>query len=215
MKLTITVNAFYLFIYTLIFTIQAHGEPAVKQIDQLNQPGFGLPNKECQHCLNYTSEPKAVLTPEQESELFQNCAVDLCGPANKNPNYIFDNTTFDKANIDPKIIETWNKEVLPLIEEAIQTELDFDKHKLDALGEDLLKNLNRANISLDDWTLTASLAYDYSPFVKRSALGKAHSEGNTPYIKEIYETLLEEYNRNPTIFREDEQEQIIEIGQQI
>ena len=30
MQLTLTMNAFYLFIYTLIFTIQAHGEPAVK-----------------------------------------------------------------------------------------------------------------------------------------------------------------------------------------
>ena len=134
MKKVIT-SIHFLLIYALIFMFSTHAqaEDSVEQLNQFNQPNFGFPKKECQHCLNYVSDSDTVLTPKQENELFQKCAVDLCGPAKENPRYIFDNATVNKKDIDPDTIKRFNERIRSTVEKAIQAELDYDRQILDIL----------------------------------------------------------------------------------
>ena len=182
-------------------------EELVEQVDQFNQP---KPNKECQHCLNYSSEPETALTSEQESELFQKCAVDLCGPANKSPRYIFDNSTFDTVDIDPEIVNNFNETALPAIEEAIQAKLNSDKRILTSVGEGLK---NPDSISHEDWKYIAQIAY--STISPMKDLRHAYSTGNLSYITEKYEELVREYENNKTKFTEEEREEMIQLDQRL
>lgn len=100
----------------------------VENIDQLNQPNYGFPTKDCQHCLKF-SESKTVLTPEEENDIFQKCAVDLCGPANErqgliNSEYIqflSDSKDMNKrVTVNPEISNKFNKKARSIITKAIK-----------------------------------------------------------------------------------------------
>ena len=68
-------------------------------------------------------------TSDQEHDLFQQCATDICGPVNQDPfgsyseylNFFRDNEKFNNktVTVDPEISSKFNKEVRPIIIEAI------------------------------------------------------------------------------------------------
>ena len=121
----------------------------IEQINQLNQPGFGLPKKECENCLQLKAEKTDVrIQPEVEKEMFQKCAVDLCGPAKENPMYVLNNNTFDKEDIDPEIAKRFSKTIRPVIEEALQTERDHNKDALKVIQNKLQSP--ESNITLQE-----------------------------------------------------------------
>ena len=182
---------------------------AIEKIDQLNQPSFRFPKKECQNCLKFSGlevKPK----PEKEEDLLQQCAVDLCGPANESSRHIFDNSTFATADTDPEIINNFNKTVLPIIKEAIQTKLNSDERILNVVGKGLK---NPDNISHEDWKHVAYIAYDTISPMKD--LRHAHSTGNLPYIRKKYEEFMRKYENNKTKFTEEKREEIIQLGQRL
>ena len=124
----------------------------IKKIDQLD--GLRFQDKECQHCLRF-SESENESHQNRESELLQQCAVDLCGPADKNPMYVLSNKNFDKENINSETMKNFNKKIKPVIEEVIQTELDRNKSILPALQEKLQNP--ESNIKAQEWDEMAEL----------------------------------------------------------
>ena len=147
-------SIFYLIFYSLfliLFTLYTVADSkqqidtdikqVIKPLEQLNQ--LESTPKECQHCLNFSesdpqvesvSDSQTESTPDQEDEdLLQQCAIELCGPANENPTYVFDYAGFDEIEIDPEMIKSFNEEALPAIEAAIKARLDYDKYRLDIL----------------------------------------------------------------------------------
>ena len=184
----------------------------IKPIEQLNQ--LESSPKECQHCLRFSkSDSQNESIPDQEDEdLLQQCAVDLCGPANENPRYVFDNFTFDKEDIDPETIKSFQEEVLPVIERAIQNALDRNKHILHLFAEMLKTYPN--NINQYEWDWATTIAYETVSPLKD--IRRAYSERDFPYIREkYYEKLVREYENNKTKFTEKDREKIIQLDQSL
>ena len=102
-------------------------EEVIEKIDQLNQPGYGLSTQDCQYCLKF-SDPKFVSNPEQENNILQKCATDLCGPINErqelNDEYIqflIDSENINKrVNVSPEISKKFNKKARSIIIKAIK-----------------------------------------------------------------------------------------------
>ena len=116
----------------------------IRNINQLNLPN--QQDKKCQHCLQFSGVKQS---PQPESDLLQQCAVDLCGPANENLMYVLNNQTFDKKDIDPEIANRFNETIRPSIEEALQTERDNNKDALKVLQDKLQDP--ESNIISDEW----------------------------------------------------------------
>lgn len=119
---------FSLFIsYTTAHSKQQEEELFKQQLYQLIQPNYGVPQRECPHCLQYP-EKENVLIQEQESELFQQCAVDLCGPANKSPKYAFLNNT--PYEINPEATQEFYEQLRPAIRQAIKAQMENNRTAL-------------------------------------------------------------------------------------
>ena len=183
-------------------------EEAVKKIDQLNQPKLGSGTKECQHCLKFSKPGK--LKSEQEEDLRQQCAIDLCGPANKNPKYIWNNTNFDKVDIDPEIAEQFDKTILPTVKKAIQDRLDHENNIL-KLVKDKLKNPN-ANIKPEEWDKTAEYLYDsVTPMTPHFNDDKEKKD----FFTEKYKEFLKEYENKKPELTEDDKKEITRLNREL
>ena len=147
------------FFFFTINTADSKSQQEVRQteelfeiLNQFNQLGLGFqpPMKACPHCWN-VSELKDKL--KQEEDLLQQCAVDLCGPANESLLYVLDNNIFNKENIDPEIARKFNEEIRPVIEAAFQVELNYNKSVLESLQTKLQNS--EANLKPQEWNEVA------------------------------------------------------------
>ena len=132
-------------------------EEAIKQIDQFNEPGLGLPDKKCQNCPGLL-ESEEVSEQKRERDLLQQCAVDLCGPAKENPRYIYNNVTFDEPDMEWEIAEEFDERIRPTVERAIQDQLSYKDNILVFLKK-ALDNPD-ANIKQEGWDKIAEDLYD-------------------------------------------------------
>ena len=113
-------------------------EPILETIDQINTSGFPF-NRQC---------GPVCPAPQDENALLQQCAVDLCGPPNKNPRFIIDNTNFLK-DIDPDILNTFSQEIEPAIRAGIKNQRDFYKNALNNLKK--TKTALNSDLESPEW----------------------------------------------------------------
>ncbi|MDE0119621.1 MAG: hypothetical protein OXM55_06410 [Bdellovibrionales bacterium] len=144
-------NLFIFFCLLIPYTVNSkqqididYTKQVIEQINQINQ---STP-KECQHCLQF-SETEEKSKKEQNSDLLQQCAVDLCGPAKESFIYVFNNNTFDNEDIDPEIVKHFDKMIRPTIEEFFLKKREHNKDILSSL-QDKLAN-PESNIKPQEW----------------------------------------------------------------
>ena len=175
---------FFLFLFTLN---KANSKPRMKthqteeiieKIDQLNQPNYGFPTKDCQHCLKF-SESKTVLTSEEENDIFQKCAVDLCGPANKRQGlmnseytqFLSDSNNINKrVTVNPEISNKFNKKARSIITKAIKNIKEILK-----VIENKSQNLNPQQSQ--DWN---KIAKRITPYYTKPSKGITVYHPKTP-----------------------------------
>ena len=112
-----------------------------KTVDKISKPNAGfLPiNAKCQTCSNPSD------TEEDENDLLQKCAIDFCGPANENlTKSRMNDTVFDTASLDPEILNEFDREIRPILEQLINQEIAYKKSLLKALRE---QNINMEQLN--------------------------------------------------------------------
>ena len=153
MKIKQVVRFFCFLSYTLIFITQAYSNQATdsfEQLDQFNQPNFGIPTEECQNCLQFSGSEDEPQPNKESDPLLYQCAVDLCGPSEKSPRYTFlNNTTFDMNGIDPEITRTFDEKIRPAIEEAVDNQMSHRRRVLADWGQ-LMRNFD-TEIKEQEW----------------------------------------------------------------
>lgn len=105
-------------------------------------------------------------TVEKEHALFQQCATDICGPANRDLfgpdneylNFLKDNQNFDKTvTVNPEISSKFSKNIQPIIIKALQNL----KGILNTL-KNTLQNLNSGNHELEWDRIAKEIALYYT-----------------------------------------------------
>ena len=146
---------------------------------------------------------------ESGSDLRQQCMIDLCGPVNTNPRYIFNNNTFDKEDIKDidSTIKRFNENILPIVEEAIQARLDYENKVLTKLQNP------DVNISPEEWDEAAQYLYDtlHDAQLPLSYYGNKKKD----FLTERYQEFLKEYEHKKTELTESDKENLIQLGQEL
>ena len=163
MKKVITSIHFFL-IYTLIFMLSTHvqAEDSVEQLNQFNKPNFGFPKTECQHCIWFSeseAESEVELSPSQEDDLFQQCAVDLCGPAKESPIYKYTlmNRRKYAEGIKTDAAGIFNEKIRPTLRQAIRTNMERNRIALKDFESKLMDPTS--NMNAQEWDQAAEALY--------------------------------------------------------
>lgn len=129
---------------------------------------------------------------EEEHDLFQQCATDICGPAdrdlfrpdNEHLKFFIDKESFDKTvTIDPKISSKFNKDVQPIIRETLQNLEEI----LDTLRNTLQK-LNSGNYSSEWDGIGKDIAHYYATDRESDPVFSVKVESESDYQRQQFFT---------------------------
>ncbi|MDE0518942.1 MAG: hypothetical protein OXH36_05240 [Bdellovibrionales bacterium] len=184
------INLFIFFIPLTPYTVGSkqqididYTKQVIEQINQINQ---STP-KECQYCLSFSGKEEES-KKEQENDLLQKCAIDLCGPAKDHLVYVLNNNTFDNEDIKPEMKNNFNQMVRPTIEEVFLKKQNYKKDILSTL-QDKLAN-PESNIQPQEWdevaeALSMKIAMDNAAAAMSTGSGHANNDTPTDYPSEI------------------------------
>ena len=139
---------------TMVFSATASNGPVsksaphtiLKLIEQINKSDFPY-NMQCeggQACFL-----SLFVSSDKSDDLLHQCAVDICGPPDKNPKFILDNTSFSE-NLDPAVLTQFDEKVAPVLRANLDHQRDSYKKALDDL-EELKVALNK-NPEHPEWS---------------------------------------------------------------
>ena len=178
--------------------------PILRQIDQINTAGFPF-NSSC---------GPVCLSPQDENALFQQCALDLCGPPNKAPKFIIDNTNFFK-DIDPDIEHTFNQEIEPALRASINSKKDYYNNALSNIKK--LRADLHADPESPEWDkilsqLVDRYTVDGSSTKHKTPIKKMRSEKKLDPIYPIIQAYVTEENKiresTPEVLKQKDQNQL-------
>ena len=205
----------FILIITLLFSLKSSSEanpnslePILRRIEQINTSGFPF-NQQCgESCL--------VPAVEDESALLQQCAVDICGPPNKSPRYLINNTNFSQ-DVDPSILSDFDQKIEPSISSFKTKLISFIERILGEITEEEtflnsdpntsydekieIENIKQKTKELHSQLTNTSgdngLNYCKSSFIERAQFSKTIKkyEDNLPqYAGEIIRTTFSNYS---------------------
>ena len=161
----------------------------LKQVDHINTSGF--PFNSCQNQCNFKLDMEKIKEENRkkvqlERENLHQCAVDLCGPPNKNPRFMINNQSFTNEE-DEDILKQFDKQVRPHIRQGRNRAIQYYSNNLAELSSELQAQPNR-----DKWDQTAGqIIRDYVSFARQP---KIRNKDMDPQTRTFLTGYLEDYN---------------------
>ena len=162
----------------------------LNRIQQMNSSGFPFNNcpSQCNFNIHIDMDQikeEGIKKRQQEKENLNQCAVDLCGPPNKNPSFMINNLAFTDEE-DKDILKQFDQKVKPHVRQGRNKAIQHYSNNLAKLSSEL-----QAKPNGDKWDQTASqIIADYVSSDRQ----KIHNKNMAPSTRAFLSAYLEDYN---------------------
>ena len=167
-------------------------------IEQINQVDFPS-NMKCEGACFFGF----FKSSGKSDKLLQQCAMDICGPPNKNPIFLLSNTSFSEPS-DPAVLAQFDNQVAPALRTNLDRRREYYKKAFSDL-ENLKASLNKDPTNPEWSASTYFIMMKYTVFTtskRGTPIKEAYKSKNQALVDPQKQAFIESYLQRENTFRE-------------